>query len=82
MTSRIARLLVLGGLCAATGCASGVRRPRLVPGSNITLPPKTDFIRELLLACEESARTAQLGERAHCLVNGPRETPTVPVAPR
>jgi hypothetical protein len=52
----VVRTLVLGALVGAAGCASGSGLPRLVPGSNITLPrTELGVVRELLMGCEASA---------------------------
>lgn len=46
--------LLLGALVTAAGCAAGL--PRLVRGSNITLPrSEASVVRDLLLGCDSAA---------------------------
>jgi hypothetical protein len=84
MTRRIARIIILGGLAAAAGCASGSGLPRRVPGSNVTLPVSTtDIVRDLLLGCESSRDRGAVGQREACgsVTAGTRTVPGVPVSP-
>jgi hypothetical protein len=82
MTRRIARVLALGGLAAAMGCATGL--PRRVPGSNITLPASsTDIIRDILAGCEQTPGEATVGRASTCgsVIGGTRAVPAAPVSP-
>ena len=83
MTRRIVRLVVLGGLAAAAGCASRTGTPRLVPGSNITLPTQSDVIRDLLLGCNDGPSEVEASRRANCgsVIGGTRAVPAAPVPP-
>jgi hypothetical protein len=83
MPRRIARLLVLAGMAAATGCVSGSGLPKRVPGSNITLPERGDIVRDFLLGCEASRDTLVTGRNANCdsVIGGTRAVPAAPVSP-